>query len=143
MVNPEILGKPNKADRLTFSGKAALVQTLQDEMAAFDSLALCRFAWPDMSENEFANLLSAATGVHYSISEFMKCGERIWNLERLFNVKAGFTKKDDTLPERFFKSDGINRAGFDKALDEYYGLRGWDENGVPTEEKLRELGLSV
>ncbi len=86
-------------------------------------------------------MLSAVTGVDYTTEEFLKCGERIWNLERLFNIKAGFTRKDDSLPERFFGNDGIDRTGFDKALDEYYGSRGWDENGVPTEEKLGELGL--
>ncbi len=60
----------------------------------------------------------------------------------MFNVKAGFTRKDDCLPERFFESGGLNRAEFEMALDEYYGLRGWDENGVPTWEKLRELSLA-
>jgi len=90
---------------------------------------------------EFANMLSAATGVDYSTEEFRKCGERIWNLERLFNIGAGFSRKDDTLPERFFESGGLDRAEFEKALDEYYNLRGWDENGVPTREKLRELEL--
>jgi aldehyde:ferredoxin oxidoreductase len=94
-----------------------------------------------MSEREFADMLSAATGMDYSVEEFLKCGERIWNLERLFNIRAGFTRKDDTLPERFFGSGGIDRAEFDKALDEYYHFRGWSNEGVPAEEKLRELGL--
>jgi aldehyde:ferredoxin oxidoreductase len=94
-----------------------------------------------MSEGEFAEMLSSATGVDYSIEEFLKCGERIWNLERLFNIRAGFTRKDDTLPERFFGSGGIDRAEFEKALDEYYHFRGWSNEGVPAEEKLRELGL--
>lgn len=87
-------------------------------------------------------MLSAATGVDYSTEEFRKCGERIWNLERLFNIGAGFSRKDDTLPERFFESGGINKAEFEKALDEYYQLRGWDEDGVPTGDKLGELNLS-
>ena len=73
--------------------------------------------------------------------EFLKCGERIWNLERLFNNKAGFSRNDDTLPERFFENGGIDKTGFEKSLDEYYQLRGWDESGVPTQEKLRELGI--
>ncbi len=71
----------------------------------------------------------------------MKCGERIWNLERMFNIRAGFSRNDDTLPDRFFESEGINKEEFEKALDDYYLLRGWDENGVPKQEKLRELGL--
>ncbi len=96
-------------------------------------------------------MLSAATGVDYSTEEFRKCGERIWNLERLFNIGAGFSRKDDTLPGRFFGSGiespylntGISRAEFEKALDEYYGLRGWDENGAPTREKLGGTGTFI
>ncbi|VVB96540.1 Tungsten-containing aldehyde ferredoxin oxidoreductase [uncultured archaeon] len=141
MVAPEILGKPKKIDRMTFSGKAGLVQVFQNEMAALDSLVLCKFTSFAMGEEEFANLLSAATGVDYSREEFLKCGERIWNLERLFNIRAGFSRKDDSLPERFFGSGGIKRAEFEKTLDEYYHFRGWDENGVPSEEKLKELDI--
>ncbi len=150
MIAPEILGKPIKVEPKTFSGKAELVQKFQNATAALDSLVLCIFSSFTMSEVEYANMLSAATGVDYSTEEFRKCGERIWNLERLFNIKAGFSRKDDTLPERFFGSGinspylntGISRAEFEKALDEYYCLRGWDENGVPTQEKLKELNLS-
>ncbi len=141
MIAPEVLGKPEKVDRLTFSGKAALVQFFQNETASIDSLVLCKFASFAVREKGFANLLSTATGVDYSTEEFQKCGERIWNLERLFNIRAGFSRKDDMLPERFFESGGINKEEFEKALDEYYQFRGWDENGMPTEDKLRELGL--
>lgn len=141
MISPEVLGKPEKVDRFTFKGKAGLVQAYQDEMAALDSLAVCRFAWFDVSKVEYASMLSAATGLDYSTEEFMKCGERIWNLERMFNIRAGFSRKDDALPERFFESGGIDRAEFEKALDEYYLLRDWDGNGAPEEEKRRELGL--
>ena len=141
MIAPEVLGKPMKVEPKTFSGKAGLVQVFQNATAALDSLVLCIFSSFAISEVEFANMLSAATGVDYSNGEFRKCGERTWNLERLFNIKAGFSRKDDTLPERFFGSGGINKVEFEKALDEYYSLRGWDENGVPTKEKLRELEL--
>ncbi|MCE8423602.1 MAG: hypothetical protein J5U16_06690, partial [Candidatus Methanoperedens sp.] len=75
--------------------------------------------------------------------DFQKSGDRIWNLERLFNNKAGFSRQDDSLPERFFESGGINKAEFEKALDEYYDLRRWDENGVPKKEKMRELYLPI
>ncbi|MCZ7395128.1 MAG: aldehyde ferredoxin oxidoreductase family protein [Candidatus Methanoperedens sp.] len=141
MIAPEILGKPMKVEPKTFSGKAELVSIFQNATAALDSLVLCIFSSFAISEVEFANMLSAATGMDYSTEEFRKVGERIWNLERLFNIGAGFSRKDDTLPERFFGSGGINKAEFEKALDEYYALRGWDENGVPTREKLKELGL--
>ena len=141
MVATEILGKPMKVDWLTFSGKAGLVQIFQNALAALDSLALCKFSSFAISEEELANMLSAATGVEYSTQEFLKCGERIWNVERLFNNAAGFSRKDDTLPERFFESGGIDRAEFEKTLDEYYHFRGWDRDGVPTREKLKELDL--
>jgi aldehyde:ferredoxin oxidoreductase len=141
MVAPEVLGKPKKIDRLTFSGKAGLVQIFQNEMAALDSLALCKFTSFSMSEEEFANLLSSATGIDYSTEEFLKCGERIWNIERIFNNRAGFSRKDDSLPARFFESGGINKEEFENALDEYYHFRGWNMNGEPTGEKLKELNL--
>ena len=77
----------------------------------------------------------------------MKKGERIWNLEKVFNIKAGFTKDDDKLPERMEKEpikSGPSKGevtDLSKMLPEYYKIRGWDENGVPTPEKLKELGL--
>ncbi len=127
MAGPEILGNPKKVDRLTFSGKPELVKSLQDEMASLDSLILCKFASFYISKELFAEMLSAATGVDYSPEEYVKCGERIWNLERQFNNKAGFSRADDTLPERFFENGGINRADFENALLEYYKQRGWVE----------------
>jgi aldehyde:ferredoxin oxidoreductase len=140
-IGPEILGRPMKVDRFTFSGKAELVRKLQNEMASLDSLVLCLFSSFAMADAQFAAMLRTATGVDYSTEKFLKCGERIWNLERMFNIRAGFSRKDDALPDRFFKNGGIDRMAFEKALDEYYLLRGWDENGEPTEDKLRELGL--
>ncbi|MCD6456748.1 MAG: hypothetical protein J7K81_08205, partial [Methanophagales archaeon] len=75
----------------------------------------------------------------------MLAGERIWNVERLYNVREGFGKADDILPDRFFeeKVNGrvIDREEFLKTLDEYYRMRGWDENGVPAEGKLERLGI--
>ncbi|VVB52237.1 Tungsten-containing aldehyde ferredoxin oxidoreductase [uncultured archaeon] len=141
MAGPEVLGKPKKVDRKTFSGKAELVKIQQDETCSIDSLVLCKFASFSVPTEVFAELLGAATGLDYSIGEFLKCGERIWNLERLFNNKAGFSRLDDTLPERFFEKGGIDRTEFEKSLDEYYLQRGWDGSGVPTQGKLRELGI--
>jgi aldehyde:ferredoxin oxidoreductase len=82
----------------------------------------------------------------------MDIGERIYTLERMFNLREGFTRKDDTLPERYFKEPTpiglpiargkkIEREQFEKMLDEYYGLHKWDKNGVPTEETLKRLEL--
>lgn len=141
MAAPEILGRPKKIDPLTFSGKAELVKIFQDETCSIDSLVLCKFASFSVPKELFAEMLSAATGVDYPADVFLKCGERIWNLERVFNNKAGFSRKDDTLPERFFDNGGIDKAKFDKSLEEYYLQRGWDENGVPTQDKLNGLGI--
>ena len=91
---------------------------------------------------------AAATGVPFKLEDFVKAGERTWNLERLWNLKAGVTAADDTLPERLLK-DG-HKSGpakgvtvhLDQMLPVYYRTRGWDEQGVPKPEKLLELGLA-
>jgi len=86
--------------------------------------------------------------VNYPTEMFLKTGERIWNLERLWNLKAGLTSKDDTLPVRMLKDpikSGPSKghvSKLKKMLPEYYQLRGWDKNGVPTEAKLKELDLA-
>jgi aldehyde:ferredoxin oxidoreductase len=92
-------------------------------------------------------MLSALTGVNYTVESYIQAGERIWNLERLFNLKAGLTKEDDTLPERLLKMpvpEGPAKgmvSRLPEMLPEYYQLRGWDENGIPTEQRLKELQL--
>ncbi|MBN2297391.1 MAG: aldehyde ferredoxin oxidoreductase family protein [Deltaproteobacteria bacterium] len=146
-IAPEVLGNPEKVDPLVTEGKANLNIIFQNLTAALDSSGACLFATFGIGGDELAELLSAATGVAYSTDDFMKAGERIWNLERVFNLKAGFSGKDDILPERILKdripkgpSKGlVNRLG--EMLPEYYTLRGWDTTGVPSKEKLRELGL--
>jgi aldehyde:ferredoxin oxidoreductase len=140
MVAPEIIGKPKLIDRTTFRGKAGLVNIFQNFSAASDSLILCKFATFALSEEECANLLSAATGYEYSSEEFLLIGERIWNLERLYNLKAGLTSEDDTLPPRFFEG-GIDREEFQKTLQEYYRYRGWNSKGIPTRAKLKQLNI--
>ena len=114
-----------------------------------DSCGMCNFVFfLGRDEDQCRRLLETATGIDLGGHEgFMKTGERIFNLERLFNLKAGFTGKDDTLPPRMLKEpmpEGPAKGHvveLDKMLPEYYKLRGWDENGVPTPEKLKELGL--
>jgi aldehyde:ferredoxin oxidoreductase len=94
-------------------------------------------------------LVTAATGREISLPEFLQVGERIWNLERLYNLGAGLSRADDMLPERCFEpiqgeaSEGavMDRGEFEKMLGEYYRLRGWDEGGIPTRKKLRGLGI--
>ncbi|MEM2924504.1 MAG: aldehyde ferredoxin oxidoreductase family protein [Methanocellales archaeon] len=140
MVAMEILGKPKLIDRNTFTGKPALVALIQNLSAAVDSLILCRFSSLALTEEEYADLLSAAVGEEITSQDLLTTGERIWNLERLFNIREGFTCKDDKLPERFF-SDGLSRKEFELALREYYEIRGWSAEGVPLLNKLKALQL--
>jgi len=116
MAGPEVLGRPKKVDRLTFLGKADMVKKYQDENASLDSLVLCLFSTFTVSKEIFADMLSAATGVDYSNEEYLKCGERIWNLERLFNNKAGFSRRDDTLRKGFLKQVGLTNQSLRRAL---------------------------
>jgi len=144
-IAPEVLS--GAVDRLKYEGKSELVKTFQDLTSALDSTGICLFTTFGMGGEDIALLLSTATGFKVDINEFMKIGERIWNLERLFNLKAGFTRKDDTLPMRILKEPiktGPSKGEIeelDKMLDDYYKVRGWDKNGIPTNEKLKALGL--
>ena len=143
----EILGNPVKIDNLTTEGKAQWTITFQNLTAALDSSGMCLFTTFGLGADELSALISTATGVPYTTEEFMKAGDRIWNMERLFNLKAGLSAKDDTLPPRMLKDP--MPAGpckgevskLDQMLPEYYTLRGWDKGGVPTKEKRAELGL--
>jgi aldehyde:ferredoxin oxidoreductase len=146
-ISPEILGVPFKVDKDTTEGKAQLDITFQNLTAALDSSGACLFSTFGIGADELAAELKALTGADYTTAEFMKCGERIWNLERLWNMRSGFSAKDDALPERLLKDPiktGPSAGKLNKLpqmLPEYYQLRGWDKNGVPTEKKLKELDL--
>jgi len=147
MIGPEIFGKPKLVNRLTFSGKSGLVQVIQNLFTAVDSLVVCKFALFSVGEEEWANILSAVTGVDFVSENLLGIGERVWNIERLFNLKEKFTSRDDTLPERFFQEDGrvegrnIKKDEFLSSLLEYYRFRGWDSQGIPTKEKLEQLNI--
>ena len=142
MVAPEIIGKPKLIDRRTLVGKPGIVAIFQNLSAAMDSLVMCRFSSFALSAEEYSDMLSAVTGIPYSSEDLLRTGERIWNLERMFNLHAGFTRADDTLPDRFFGDGGIDHGEFDRALGEYYRFRGWGREGVPAGWKLAELGVA-
>lgn len=148
-ISPEILGVPEKLDNLATEGKAVWVKGFQDLTASVDSAGLCLFTTFGIGGPEIAAQLSAGTGIDYTADDVAKAGERIWNLERLFNLKAGLTKKDDTLPPRILKDAmkfGPNKGqvhDLQPMLEEYYELRGWDKEGRPTEGKLAELNIKV
>jgi aldehyde:ferredoxin oxidoreductase len=149
MTSVEILGNPVKLDNLTTEGKAQWDIIFQDLTAAIDSAGMCLFTTFGLGGDDLAELVSAATGVQYTTNEFLKTGARIWNLERLYNIKAGFTHKDDKLPPRMLE-DSIQSgpakgyvSKLDKMLPEYYALRGWDTAGMPTPERLESLELKA
>lgn len=132
------------ADPFTTTGKAELVKQLQDYNAAAWSLITC-----DCVPYSAERLVEVLSSLGFSINEkeFMTLGERVYNLTRLFNMRQGFSRKDDSMPKRFtepMKDTGwkIPINDFERMLDEYYELRGWDEKtGIPKPEKLRELGI--
>lgn len=146
-VAAEILGLPRPMDPRATAGKAELTKLFQDATATVDATGLCQFLTFGIGLEEILPQLVAATGVQYTLEELLKIGERIWNLERWWNERAGLTGKDDTLPKRILEEPlpsgpakgQVNRLG--EMLPEYYRLRGWDAEGRITREKLQELGL--
>jgi aldehyde:ferredoxin oxidoreductase len=146
-VASEILGIPHKTDPLVTEGKPALVKSFQDATAIVDSSGLCVFTTFAWKLEDIQPQIAAACEGDWSLENLLKVGERIWNLERIFNLEAGITGKDDTLPKRLLKEaaqtglakDKVN--DLDKMLPEYYQLRGWTPEGVPTLEIRARLGL--
>jgi len=129
-------------------GKGTWVAREQNNTTAHDSTGLCLFIGAGgVSLADIQPLLSAATGVDWSLEDLQRAGERIWNLERLWNLKAGLTRADDTLPRRLLAephSAGPSRGvvvHLEPMLQEYYAARGWGADGVPPAHKLAELGL--
>jgi len=139
-----------KYDRFSTEGKAELVKSIQDLRATYDSLVNCILAARAITIEVCAELMEAVTGTYYDVENLLRCGERIYNLERAIAAIDGISSKDDNLPARLiddFVDVGaaagkrIGKENFEKMLKEYYGLRGWAENGLPTESKLIELGM--
>ncbi len=147
LISPEILGVPEKLDRFALEGKAAWAKIFQDLTAAIDSSGLCLFTSFALGAGDYAELLNAVLGTEFTDADVLEAGDRIWNVERLFNMANGYTKDDDTLPKRLLEEpipDGPSKGHvhrLSELLPEYYEVRGWDENGVPTKEKLAELGI--
>jgi aldehyde:ferredoxin oxidoreductase len=146
-VSSEILGIPEKTDPLVTDGKADLVKAFQDATAAVDSSGLCVFTTFAWTLEDIAPQIDGALPGKWSVDKLLEVGERVWNLERQFNLQAGFTAKDDTLPKRLLKDAAKTGpakglvSGLDKMLPEYYSARGWTKEGVPTNETLNRLAL--
>jgi len=141
-------GEDNRLDPHKSTGKAELVIKLQNYMNVFNALGLCKFLiFGRIGPTKVAEWLNQVTGWNLTPAELLTIGERLHNLKRMYNVKLGINRKDDTLPARLLtlaRNDGMASGvlpELDKMLEEYYQLRGWDENGIPTEKKLKELGL--
>jgi aldehyde:ferredoxin oxidoreductase len=137
------------ADPLVIEGKPQLFRDTQADTAAWDSASLCLFPGYGMSLKELWQLVAAATGFDYpKTSDLQLLGERVSTLARLFNTREGLTRAQDTLPDRNLKQpmESGPAAGhvveLDPMLSEYYRIMGWDENGVPTPERLQKLGLA-
>lgn len=147
MLGLEVLGLPKLIDRFQVQGKSSFVILHQNAAAAVDSLVLCKFTHIGVAEEYFARTLSAVTGIPYATGDLIRVGERVWNLERLYNLREGFSKADDTLPQRLLEEpipDGPSKgwvAHLEPMLAEYYRTRGWDANGAPLPKKLKELEL--
>jgi aldehyde:ferredoxin oxidoreductase len=148
-IASEVLGIPVKTDPLESQGKPELVKAFQDATAAFDSSGLCIFTTFAWGLQDLSPQMQGACGDQYTIEELAKIGERIWNMEREFNNRAGFTKADDSLPPRLTSAESACKTGPAKGkfnelatmLPLYYEARGWDSEGRPTAATRERLSL--
>jgi aldehyde:ferredoxin oxidoreductase len=147
MVSPEVLGIPVKMDPAATEGKAPMLKAFQDFTAVVDSAGICLFTTFAWTAADILPQIAAAVGGEWSMDRMLAIGERIWNLERSFNLAAGLTAKDDTLPKRMLTEPALTGpqkghvVELGKMLPEYYQVRGWTPEGVPTAETAARLGL--
>lgn len=147
LISPEILALPEKLDRFELEGKAVWAKIFQDLTASIDSLGMCLFTSFALGAKEYADLTNAVCGTSHTADSVLEAGERIWNIERQFNLEAGVSPDQDKLPKRLLEEpipEGPSKGWVHKLSDllpEYYELRGWTKDGYPTEERLEKLGL--
>lgn len=149
----ELVGKWWKfsgVDRFSAENKGYEVKVHEDLMTLYDVLGVCKFTRHSFFVEAFPEMVEAVTGMTLSVTDLMVVGERVYNLQRAFNVREGLDRRADTLPSRVFedpipkgesKGSRIQRSEFEGMLDDYYQARGWSENGVPTKVKLACLDL--
>ena len=143
----ELLNVHDNLDPWDTDGKPELVKRYQDTTAVVDSLGLCNWPLMGLKFNNFVPMVNCCLGTSHKADDLLLMGERIWNLERQFNMKAGFDGSHDVLPVRFCEepiSDGPAKgqvSRLDDILKDYYHLRGWTEEGVPRPETLEALAL--
>jgi len=143
------LGYTSILDRFVTEGKAEMVIKMQNFMSVMDSLIMCKFHFQcGVTYTHISQILSAVTGIDWTVEKLQEVGERIYNLKRLFNVREGISRKDDTIPQRILTKHTTESGAKDhvpdleRMLDEYYQIRGWNQEGIPTRETLNRLGLS-
>lgn len=146
MISPELLGLPEQLDRTEIEGKAVWTKIFQDLTAVIDSVGMCLFTSFALGAPQYAKMINAATGTSYDPTSLLEAGERIYNLERMFNQAAGMKPEADHLPSRLTQepiSDGPSKgmlSKIDVTLPQYYEARGWVD-GFPTPETVARLGL--
>jgi aldehyde:ferredoxin oxidoreductase len=153
----KIYGGPVSNRIASYNGKGRMVWWHELLHALTDALGVCRFQTAFSSPHalqyrQFARLIKLATGLEISSGQLRTIAERIYTLERMMLVGDGISRKDDTLPKRYFeepipegpaKGCVIERKGFDRMLDENYRLHGWDHDGIPTKRTLEKLGIKI
>ena len=146
MISPEVLGLPEQLDRTITDNKATWAKIFQDLTAVIDSMGHCLFTSFAMGAQEYTDILNAATGTNYTAEEVLEIGDRIYNIERMFNKAAGMKPEDDRLPKRLLEEpipEGPSKGMLSQlpvTLPQYYEARGW-VNAFPTDETLKKLGL--
>ena len=151
----ELFGIPEPVDPHGWKGKAGLMKTWQDLSCVIDSAGLCIFfavrnlvkPQLDVPPEGIMEYLNAATGAGFTLEEVIAAGDRIATAERLFLARAGFSRKDDTLPDRLTREPAPTGPAkgmvchLEEMLDEYYQVQKWDDSGIPLQEKISEMGL--
>ena len=146
MISPEVLGVPEKLDPQELKGKPEWVITFQDLTAVIDSIGMCLFTSFALGLDDYREIVNAGTKFDYTSDSLLKAGERIYNLERQFNLEAGITPEEDKLPERFEEplpagpQEGKS-SKYQDLLPDYYKARGWQKDGFISEDKLVDMGI--
>ena len=146
MISPEILGLPEELERTSIDDKHTWTKIFQDLTAVIDASGMCLFTSFALGAGEYAELINAATGTTHTPESLLEAGERIYNLERLFNKEAGIKAEDDMLPKRLLEEpipNGVSKGQLSRLsemLPKYYDARGW-KNAFPTTETLKRLEL--
>ncbi|MFQ5911421.1 MAG: aldehyde ferredoxin oxidoreductase C-terminal domain-containing protein, partial [Thermoplasmata archaeon] len=153
-VKERIYGKGVSPDPTSYKGKERTVYFSDNIFAVVDSLGICKFICHGFNSPHFIDyprfgeLIEAATGMRYGRRRLESVGKRVVDTERLFNIREGLTRRDDTLPKRYFddpmplgvtKGHRIEREEFDALLSRYYKMRGWDEDGMLSSSRVEEI----